>query len=188
MPNGQPTAYAGKVSGFGGVGHANHTQFIDLVSVAFAPFEINATYSAGPPPAAVTVTSGGTTVAEIELVGKYADFELQCQRRRGRQCRVTDPAAGGGDAGPSSLVWQQRGMRGRARHHRRRAHHARGRRRQPARGRFGRDRRRPRRRRRAPRQLHLAASLVGAAGDHGGALPAEAASSKPQAVLSPPHH
>ena len=25
-----PTAYSGVVSGFGGVGHANHTQFIDL--------------------------------------------------------------------------------------------------------------------------------------------------------------
>jgi hypothetical protein len=48
----QPTAYAGKVSGFGGVGHANHTQFIDLVSVAFAPFEIGSTYSAARPPAA----------------------------------------------------------------------------------------------------------------------------------------
>jgi hypothetical protein len=35
---------------------------------------------------------------------------------------------------------------------------------------------------------YIAASLVGAAGGHGGALAGEAASSTPQAVLSPPHH
>jgi len=63
------SAYAGKVSGFGGVHGSNTVQFIDLVSVTFVSGQMSESYSAITTSSGVlTVTSGGTTVAKINCI------------------------------------------------------------------------------------------------------------------------
>ena len=63
------SAYAGKVSGFGGVHGSNTVQFIDLVSVTFTGV-VSESYSPTTTSSGVlTVTSGGTAVAKINLLG-----------------------------------------------------------------------------------------------------------------------
>ena len=78
---GSSTVFTGAVSGFGGVNHSNHKQFIDLVNVNFASGAITVSYtSSGVSNTSGTlfVSSGGVEVAEINFVGSYtsANFHV----------------------------------------------------------------------------------------------------------------
>src|SRR5262249_29519676 len=78
LPNagtsGHTSAYSGRVSGFGGSGHSNPVQFIDLVSVTSAAGITSSYVSANAANTSGTlfVSSGGTLVAAITMVGSYA--------------------------------------------------------------------------------------------------------------------
>jgi hypothetical protein len=76
---GHATAYADRVSGFGGVSHTNTSQFIDLESVTFSVGKIGSSYTPiNPSSGTLTVTSGGTVVAKIAFAGNYvaSDFHV----------------------------------------------------------------------------------------------------------------
>ena len=92
---GDPTAYTGKVTGFGGSGHSNHNQFIDLTGVTFSSGVVSETYSGNTTSGVLTVTSGGTTVASIDLIGSYvtSDFHLAAGSG-GSGTIITDPQGG----------------------------------------------------------------------------------------------
>jgi hypothetical protein len=90
-----PTAYTGKVAGFGGPGHTNPNQFIDLTGVTFSSGVVSETYSGNSTSGVLTVTSGSTTVASIDLVGSYvtSDFHLAAGSG-GSGTIITDPQGG----------------------------------------------------------------------------------------------
>lgn len=90
-----PTAYAGRISGFGGANHANKVQFIDLasvtsdasVSVSYVPF---ASHTSG----TLFVSSGGSTVAEITFLGSgYVTSNFHITSGAGGTVEITDPLA-----------------------------------------------------------------------------------------------
>ena len=87
------TTYTGKVSGFGGSGHSNHSQFIDLTAVTFSSGVVSETYSGNTTSGVLTVTSGGTTVATIDMVGPYvtSNFTLTAGSG-GIGTIITDPS------------------------------------------------------------------------------------------------
>jgi len=68
---GDPTAYTGKVAGFGGSSHANHTQFIDLTGVTFSSGVVSETYS------------GNSTGAQHVRFVPTADITIERDRRSG---------------------------------------------------------------------------------------------------------
>jgi hypothetical protein len=92
------TAYTGKVSGFGvsgGISHADHTQYIDLTSVTFSAGQISASYAsanASNTSGTLMVSSGGTLVADITLVGKYVTSNFHISSGVGGTVEITDPA------------------------------------------------------------------------------------------------
>jgi autotransporter passenger strand-loop-strand repeat protein len=94
---GDPTAYAGMVAGFGGSGHSNANQFIDLTGVTFSSGVVSETYSGNSTSGVLTVTSGSTTVASIHLAGSYvtSDFHLAAGSG-GNGTIITDPQGGQG--------------------------------------------------------------------------------------------
>jgi hypothetical protein len=71
---GHASAFSGRVSGFGGSGHSNHLQFIDLVSVTSAGAITSSYVSANAANTSGTlfISSGGTLVAAIKMVGHYS--------------------------------------------------------------------------------------------------------------------
>lgn len=91
---GHPTAYNGKISGFGGTSHDNSGQFIDLVSVTSAA-GVSASFKSAPSHTSgvLTVTSGGTTVAQINLVGHYITSNFHIIADSNGHVEITDPAA-----------------------------------------------------------------------------------------------
>ena len=96
---GNVSAFTGTVSGFGGMNHTNHKQFIDLVSVTSAPDTISLSYAARRRQRhAVRLErrrGGGADQHDRQLhVG-----ELQRQGRQQRQC---------GDRRPDGAEWRQR--------------------------------------------------------------------------------
>ena len=90
------SAYAGKISGFGGVLGLNSLQFIDLVSVTFSS-GMTQSYSASA--GVLTVTSGGVTVATINVGSGYttSSFHLSSDPVDSSTI-ITDPAVAGGVA------------------------------------------------------------------------------------------
>jgi hypothetical protein len=91
------SAYTGKVSGFGvsgGISHADHTQYIDLTSVTSAAgitlsyTPANASNASG----TLMVSSGGTVVADITLVGKYVTSNFHISSGAGGTVEITDPS------------------------------------------------------------------------------------------------
>ena len=97
---GHTSAFSGRVSGFGGSGHSNQAQFIDLVSVTSAG-AITSSYvsaNAGNTSGTLFISSGGTMVAAIKMIGTYSGVTSYHLRGR-RHCR--DHRSGG-------FQWRQR--------------------------------------------------------------------------------
>jgi hypothetical protein len=95
-------AFTGAVSGFGGVNHTNHKQFIDLISVTSAAHAISFSYLPGAGSGTLTVSSGGAVVASIEFVGNYSSGNFHVTAGPGGTVKVTDPGVANGgsvDAG-----------------------------------------------------------------------------------------
>jgi hypothetical protein len=86
-----PRDYSGKVSGFGGSGHSNHTQFIDLASV-ISDASVSASFSNS----MLTVTSGATVVAEIAFAGSYVSSNFHLGVDSGGHVEITDPPVANG--------------------------------------------------------------------------------------------
>ena len=97
---GDPLDFKGRISGFGGSGHANTTQFIDLVTVTSgASMGLNyVSANAGNTSGTLIVTSGATIVAEITLVGTYLTSNFHLGTGISGSVKITDPAmpSGGG--------------------------------------------------------------------------------------------
>jgi hypothetical protein len=94
------SAFAGKVSGFGGASHSNHKQFIDLTSVTFVSGQIDLSYTS-----AASHTSWNTVRLQRRRGGGRDQHdrrpyvgELQRQSRQQRQC---------GDRRPDGAQWRQ---------------------------------------------------------------------------------
>ena len=105
-----PTAFTGAVSGFGGVGHSNHTQFIDLLFVTSdATVSVNFVSAASHTSGALMVSSGGQLVASIDLIGVYSDGQFHGRPRAlARTVEILDPVVVGGgsvDTGSAAMVW-----------------------------------------------------------------------------------
>jgi hypothetical protein len=98
---GAASAFTGAVSGFGGANHANHVQFIDLVSVTSAPHTISFSYTSGVGSGTLTVSSGGAVVASIELVGNYSSGNFHVTAGSNGTVKITDPGVvNGGSVEP----------------------------------------------------------------------------------------
>ena len=104
-----PTAFTGAVSGFGGVGHSNHTQFIDLLFVmSDATASVTYVSAASHTSGALMVSSGGQLVASIDLIGVYSAGNFTVISGAGGTVEITDPAVVGGgsvDTGSAAMVW-----------------------------------------------------------------------------------
>ena len=98
------SAFTGTVSGFGGTGHANHKQFIDLVSVISAGLITSSYVSANAANTSGTlfVSSGGVEVAAITMVGHYSAGNFHITAGSGGTVEIVDPAV---------AQWRQRGAR-----------------------------------------------------------------------------
>jgi autotransporter passenger strand-loop-strand repeat protein len=98
-------AFTGRVSGFGGVNHSNHKQFIDLVSVTSAPNTISLSYvsaNAANTSGTLFVSSGGVQVAAITMVGHYASGNFHITAGTDGTVAITDPAVpNGGSVEPA---------------------------------------------------------------------------------------
>ena len=86
------------MSGFGvsgGVSHADHAQYIDLTLVNFASGQITLSYTsanASNTSGTLKVSSGGTAVADITLVGAYATSNFHVSSAAGGTVEITDPS------------------------------------------------------------------------------------------------
>jgi hypothetical protein len=102
---GHTSAFSGRVSGFGGSGHLNHAQFIDLVSVASAGVITSSYVSANAANTSGTlfISSGGTMVAAIKMVGSYSVGDFHITSGAGGTVEIIDPAVpNGGSVQPSA--------------------------------------------------------------------------------------
>ena len=97
---GHTSAFSGKVSGFGGSGHSNQTQFIDLVSVTFtsagAFSSSYASANAGNTSGTLFVSSGGMLVAAIKMVGSYSAGDFHITSGNGGVVEIADPTVPNG--------------------------------------------------------------------------------------------
>jgi hypothetical protein len=89
-------AFTGTVSGFGGVNHANHAQFIDLLGVIFSGGQISTGYTQDIGSGTLTVASGGLLVASIELIGTYSAGNFHVTSGIGGSVKLTDPTVPNG--------------------------------------------------------------------------------------------
>jgi hypothetical protein len=86
-------AFTGTVTGFGGASHANHTQYIDLVSVTsdgsikLSYAQSGATNTSG----TLTVSSGGAVVAQIKIVGTYTNANFSATLGSNNTVAIVDP-------------------------------------------------------------------------------------------------
>jgi trimeric autotransporter adhesin len=100
---GHTSAFSGRVSGFGGSGHSNHAQFTDLVSVTSAGVITSSYVSANGVNTSGTlfISSGGTMVAAIKMVGSYSVGDFHITSGAGGTVAITDPAVpNGGSVAP----------------------------------------------------------------------------------------
>ena len=86
---GVSSAYSGKVSGFGG----DISQFIDFTDINSAGATLSYTPNASHPTSGgvLTVSSGGTAVATIDMVGKYVTSNFTLGHDNGGHLEITDP-------------------------------------------------------------------------------------------------
>jgi len=89
--------YGGTVSGFGGLNNTDTTQFIDLTSVTYSAGVESASYVANashPTSGGVlTVTSGGVTVADINLAGNYTHAAFDIVSGANNTVEIIDPSS-----------------------------------------------------------------------------------------------
>jgi autotransporter passenger strand-loop-strand repeat protein len=97
-------AFSGTVSGFGGINHANHAQFIDLVSVTSAARTISFSYAPAIGSGTLTVSSGGAVVASIEFIGSYSSANFHVTAGSGNTVKITDPEVANGGSVQSSAA------------------------------------------------------------------------------------
>ena len=94
-----PTTYSGRITGFGGVNHANSSQFIELADV-MSDGTVSASYSSAVSHTSGTLTvmsggSGGTAVASLTLIGNYTTSNFQVSAGSGGHGRDHRPGGGG---------------------------------------------------------------------------------------------
>ena len=100
---GHASAFSGRVSGFGGSGHSNHEQFIDLVSVTSAPNTISLSYvsAASHTSGTLFVSSGGAVVAQINMIGAYTSANFSTRADGSGNVEIFDPTVvNGGSVEP----------------------------------------------------------------------------------------
>ena len=91
------TAYTGKVVGFGGASHANHSQFIDLTAITYVSGVVTESYHGNTKSGVLTVTSSGTVVATINMTGNYSSGNFHLTSGAGGSGTIiTDPAVPNG--------------------------------------------------------------------------------------------
>lgn len=110
-----PSTFSGTVSGFGGVNHTNHKQFIDLVSVASAPNTISLSYvsAAANTSGTLFVSSGGVEVAAITMVGHYSAGNFHITAGSGGTVEIVDPTVVNGGSvapGPATRTFPGNGV------------------------------------------------------------------------------
>ena len=89
--------------GFGGSGHSKPEQFIDLVSVASAPNTISLSYVPAAGSGTLFISSGGTMVAAIKMVGSYSAGNFHITSGAGGTVAITDPTVpNGGSVEPGA--------------------------------------------------------------------------------------
>ncbi len=105
MP-GHASAFSGSVTGFGGSDHSNHAQFIDLTQVVSSAGVITSRYvsaNSGNTSGTLFVSSGGTLVAAIKMVGNYSAGNFVITSGNGGTVAITDPGvANGGSVNPGA--------------------------------------------------------------------------------------
>ena len=97
-------AFTGTVSGFGGANHANHAQFIDLVSVTSAAHTISFSYISAGGSGTLTVSSGGAVVASIEFIGNYSSGNFHIASGISGTVKITDPGVVNGGSVDTGAV------------------------------------------------------------------------------------
>jgi autotransporter passenger strand-loop-strand repeat protein len=109
--SGHATAFRGRVSGFGGIAHANKNQFIDLVSVTFSAGEITSSYvpaNGANTSGTLFVSSGGVQVAAITMVGHYSAGNFVISAGSSGVVEITDPTVpNGGSVAPAQTFPRQ---------------------------------------------------------------------------------
>ena len=98
---GNVSAFTGTVSGFGGMNHTNHKQFIDLVSVTSAPNTISLSYLPAAGSGTLFVSSGGAVVAQINMIGSYTSANFSIKADSNGNVEIVDPTVpNGGSVAP----------------------------------------------------------------------------------------
>ena len=95
------SAYTGKVSGFGNGG--NTSQSIDLATIAFNG-NVHRSYSGNTTSGVLTVTSGTTVVAKINMVGNYTTASFKLGADSNGHVQITDPSNSAANTASSSTV------------------------------------------------------------------------------------
>jgi hypothetical protein len=110
---GQANLYSGRVSGFGGSGHSNHTQFIALPGVNSGA-GITSSYvsgNAGNTSGTLFISSGGTLVAAIKMVGAYSAGDFNVTSGIFGTVAITDPGVvNGGSVEAQGQAFPQHGI------------------------------------------------------------------------------
>jgi len=110
--SGSTAAYTGTVSGFGGMNHANVTQFIELANVSSGASLVSSYLSTGPNSGTLLVSSGGQLVASIQFVGSYSAGNFHITGSSGT-IKITDPGGviNGGTVSTSlAPTWPRNGI------------------------------------------------------------------------------
>jgi hypothetical protein len=95
------SAFLGTVSGFGGVNHTNHKQFIDLTSVTFASGQIHLSYTSSAGSGTLFVSSGATLVAQVNMIGSYTSANFSARADGSGSLEIFDPmVVNGGSVAP----------------------------------------------------------------------------------------
>jgi antigen 43 len=102
--SGSTAAYNGTVSGFGGMNHTNHAQFIDLTSVSFASGQIHLSYTSAAGSGTLSVVSGATLVAAITMIGSYTSANFSATSGSDGKVQIVDPAVVNGGTVSTSLA------------------------------------------------------------------------------------
>jgi len=103
--SGHATAFKGRVSGFGGTAHENHTQFIDLINVSSGG-GITSSYTpaVGNNSGTLFISSGGVQVAAITMVGHYSAGNFVITSGAGGKVEIRDPIVPNGGSVATGLA------------------------------------------------------------------------------------